>query len=81
MIRMHSVNETEFSMGEWASSRAGGIRNFRYSRNMVSLISCFMPCWILTFPLSRKTVNPSTYKTLDKPGYWGVHVRFGQEFY
>jgi extracellular elastinolytic metalloproteinase len=20
------------------------------------------------------TVNPSTYKTLDKPGYWGVHA-------
>ncbi|KAK4701068.1 extracellular elastinolytic metalloproteinase, partial [Phenoliferia sp. Uapishka_3] len=54
MIRMHSVNETEFSMGEWASSRANGIRNYRYSRNM--------------------TVNPSTYKTLDKPGYWGVHA-------
>lgn len=21
-----------------------------------------------------KTINPSTYKTLDKPGYWGVHA-------
>lgn len=20
------------------------------------------------------TINPSTYKTLDKPGYWGVHA-------
>ncbi|KAM0746933.1 hypothetical protein T439DRAFT_329204 [Meredithblackwellia eburnea MCA 4105] len=54
MIRMHSINETEFSMGEWASSRKNGIRNYKYSRNM--------------------TVNPSTYKTLDKPGYWGVHA-------
>ncbi|KIJ18013.1 hypothetical protein PAXINDRAFT_9099 [Paxillus involutus ATCC 200175] len=23
---------------------------------------------------SITTVNPSTYKTLDKPGYWGVHA-------
>lgn len=38
MIRMHSINETEFSMGEWASSRTNGIRNYRYSRNMVSLL-------------------------------------------
>jgi extracellular elastinolytic metalloproteinase len=22
----------------------------------------------------NNTVNPSTYKTLDKPGYWGVHA-------
>jgi len=22
----------------------------------------------------NETVNPSTYKTLDKPGYWGVHA-------
>jgi len=22
----------------------------------------------------NKSVNPSTYKTLDKPGYWGVHA-------
>lgn len=24
--------------------------------------------------LQNETVNPSTYKTLDKPGYWGVHA-------
>lgn len=35
MIRMHSANETQFSMGEWASSRVGGIRNYEYSRNIV----------------------------------------------
>jgi extracellular elastinolytic metalloproteinase len=23
---------------------------------------------------SNSTINPSTYKTLDKPGYWGVHA-------
>lgn len=34
MIRMSSPNETEFAMGEWASGRASGIRNFRYSTNM-----------------------------------------------
>lgn len=27
----------------------------------------------LSFP-QNDTVNPSTYKTLDKPGYWGVHA-------
>ncbi|GAA6047815.1 hypothetical protein JCM3770_004656 [Rhodotorula araucariae] len=54
MVRIHDVNQTEYSMGEWASGRANGIRNYRYSRNM--------------------TENPSTYKFLDKPGYWGVHA-------
>jgi len=30
---------------------------------------------IRNYPYSlNKTVNPSTYKTLDKPGYWGVHA-------
>lgn len=33
IIRMHASNETDFSMGEWASNRDGGIRNYRYSRN------------------------------------------------
>lgn len=23
---------------------------------------------------SNSTINPSSYKTLDKPGYWGVHA-------
>ncbi|BGP36626.1 hypothetical protein JCM10449v2_000527 [Rhodotorula kratochvilovae] len=54
MVRIHDVNQTDYSMGEWASGRANGIRNYRYSRNM--------------------TENPSTYKFLDKPGYWGVHA-------
>ena len=60
-------------MGEWASSRTNGIRNYRYSRNMVSLLKPSQLKAQLT--LSLQTVNPSTYKTLDKPGYWGVHVR------
>jgi extracellular elastinolytic metalloproteinase len=30
---------------------------------------------IRNYPYSLdKSVNPSTYKTLDKPGYWGVHA-------
>ena len=30
---------------------------------------------IRNYPYSlNNTVNPSTYKTLDKPGYWGVHA-------
>jgi extracellular elastinolytic metalloproteinase len=30
---------------------------------------------IRNFPYStNSTINPSTYKTLDKPGYWGVHA-------
>ncbi|KAH8920321.1 peptidase M36, partial [Atractiella rhizophila] len=34
LIRMQSANETEYGMGDWASGRAGGIRKYRYSRNM-----------------------------------------------
>ncbi|GJN91527.1 hypothetical protein Rhopal_004550-T1 [Rhodotorula paludigena] len=33
LIRMHDANITTFSMGEWASGRAGGIRNYPYSRS------------------------------------------------
>ncbi len=30
---------------------------------------------IRNYPYSlNETINPSTYKTLDKPGYWGVHA-------
>ncbi|KAK1235572.1 hypothetical protein PQX77_001193 [Marasmius sp. AFHP31] len=30
---------------------------------------------IRNYPYSMNdTINPSTYKTLDKPGYWGVHA-------
>jgi extracellular elastinolytic metalloproteinase len=49
-----SPNTTDWSMGEWAATRVGGIRNYVYSLNM--------------------STNPSTYQTLDKPGYWGVHA-------
>jgi extracellular elastinolytic metalloproteinase len=31
------------------------------------------PC-LFTLILQDESVNPSTYKTLDKPGYWGVHA-------
>jgi Fungalysin metallopeptidase (M36) len=33
----------------------------------------FPPHSVLTIP-QNETINPSTYKTLDKPGYWGVHA-------
>lgn len=33
MIRMQSAKDVQFNMGEWASSRKGGIRNFPYSLN------------------------------------------------
>lgn len=29
---------------------------------------------MLIYFVQNETVNPSTYKTLDKPGYWGVHA-------
>jgi extracellular elastinolytic metalloproteinase len=33
------------------------------------------PGGIRHYPYStNRTTNPSTYKTLDKPGYWGVHA-------
>ncbi|GAA5889905.1 hypothetical protein JCM5296_003645 [Sporobolomyces johnsonii] len=54
MIRLHDQKIAEYDMGSWASNRDGGIRNYRYSRNL--------------------TVNPDTYKSLDKGGYWGVHA-------
>lgn len=28
----------------------------------------------MTYFQQNETINPSTYKTLDKPGYWGVHA-------
>ncbi|SCV68477.1 BQ2448_598 [Microbotryum intermedium] len=53
-IRMIAANQTDVTMGEWASSRTGGIRNYPYTLNL--------------------TTNLDTYKSLDKPGYWGVHA-------
>ena len=30
---------------------------------------------ICNYPYSiDKSINPSTYKTLDKPGMWGIHA-------
>ncbi|SGY34386.1 BQ5605_C002g01624 [Microbotryum silenes-dioicae] len=53
-IRMIAADQTDVTMGEWASSREGGIRNYPYTLNL--------------------TTNQDTYKSLDKPGYWGVHA-------
>ena len=40
----------------------------RYAVCPVELMSTSLIVW------QDKTVNPSTYKTLAKPSYWGVHV-------
>ena len=60
MIRMHTQNVTDYNMGEWASSRVGGIRNFPYSTSL--------------------KVNLDSYKSLDKPGYWGVQCVLCRSF-
>lgn len=67
-IRQHSANETEFAMGEWASSRAGGIRNFKYSRNFVSSASCLGLCSRLTnFVRRLSTPRPTRRSTRCLP--------------
>jgi extracellular elastinolytic metalloproteinase len=64
---------SDYPMGAWAANRPGGIRNYPYS-----LVCCSTSCRIMRVLTLRQnensTVNPSTYKTLDKPGYWGVHA-------
>ena len=65
-------NYSDYAMGAWAANREKGIRNYIYSLVRRS----FTPTWpcLFTLILQDETVNPSTYKTLDKPGYWGVHA-------
>ena len=36
--------------------------------------ACTLPPHSVLTTSQNDTVNPSTYKTLDKPGYWGVHA-------
>lgn len=106
IIRVHAKEESPLTMGEWASFRKGGIRNYPYSTNMVSRRSLAPPqpahphvrstrtspslFHTPVHPLRYvspvafaepeltlsppQTVNPTTYSTLDKPGYWGVHA-------
>ncbi|KAJ3492174.1 hypothetical protein NLJ89_g11271 [Agrocybe chaxingu] len=54
---------SDYAMGAWAANREKGIRNYIYSTADLIVID-----------VQDETVNPSTYKTLDKPGYWGVHA-------
>ena len=60
-------------MGSWAANQEKGIRNYPYS--LVRICVPHARCFELIHRLYQdETVNPSTYKTLDRPGYWGVHA-------
>jgi len=64
-------------MGEgWGDFLATSIRSTKnYSDYPMGAWAANRPGGIRNFPYSQdETVNPSTYKTLDKPGYWGVHA-------
>jgi len=64
-------------MGEgWGDFLATTIRsNKNYSDYAMGDWAANRPTGIRNFPYSlNNTINPSTYKTLDKPGYWGVHA-------
>jgi extracellular elastinolytic metalloproteinase len=64
-------------MGEgWGDFLASTVRSTKnYSDLPMGAWASNRPKGIRNYPYSlNKTVNPSTYKTLDKPGYWGVHA-------
>ncbi|KAI0288984.1 extracellular elastinolytic metallo proteinase [Russula brevipes] len=64
-------------MGEgWGDFLATTIRsNAVYSDYPMGAWAANRDKGIRNYPYSlNKTINPSTYKTLDKPGYWGVHA-------
>jgi len=71
-------------MGEgWGDALATLIRQIEEHRQFGNVTDIYsMGAWaanrdtgIRNFRYSTNTtVNPSTYKTLDKPGYWGVHA-------
>ncbi|KDQ57864.1 hypothetical protein JAAARDRAFT_685395 [Jaapia argillacea MUCL 33604] len=64
-------------MGEgWGDFLATTIRsNKTYSDYAMGAWAANQEKGIRNFIYStNETVNPSTYKTLDKPGYWGVHA-------
>ncbi|EJF60844.1 hypothetical protein DICSQDRAFT_106906 [Dichomitus squalens LYAD-421 SS1] len=64
-------------MGEgWGDFLATTIRSNRnYSDYAMGSWAANQEKGIRNYPYSLdETVNPSTYKTLDKPGYWGVHA-------
>ncbi|TFY78186.1 hypothetical protein EWM64_g5823 [Hericium alpestre] len=64
-------------MGEgWGDFLASTIRSNKvYSDYPMGAWAANQEGGIRNYPYSlNNTVNPSTYKTLDKPGYWGVHA-------
>ena len=64
-------------MGEgWGDFFATSIRaNKNYSDYAMGAWAANTPKGIRNYVYSNDTnINPSTYKTLDKPGYWGVHA-------
>ncbi|KAL1701153.1 Fungalysin metallopeptidase-domain-containing protein [Schizophyllum commune] len=64
-------------MGEgWGDFIATSIRSTsKYSDYPMGAWAANREGGIRNYPYSlNETVNPSTYKTLDKPGYWGVHA-------
>ncbi|EGN97406.1 hypothetical protein SERLA73DRAFT_184099 [Serpula lacrymans var. lacrymans S7.3] len=64
-------------MGEgWGDFLATTIRSTSsYSDYAMGAWAANRPTGIRNFIYSTdKAINPSTYKTLDKPGYWGVHA-------
>ncbi|KZT65702.1 hypothetical protein DAEQUDRAFT_716139 [Daedalea quercina L-15889] len=64
-------------MGEgWGDFLATTIRsNANYSDYPMGAWAANRENGIRNYPYSlNETINPSTYKTLDKPGYWGVHA-------
>ncbi|KAG2066590.1 hypothetical protein BDR04DRAFT_1136631 [Suillus decipiens] len=64
-------------MGEgWGDFLATTIRSTAtYQDYPMGAWAANLPAGIRHYPYSLdKSVNPSTYKTLDKPGYWGVHA-------
>ncbi|KAI0694057.1 Fungalysin metallopeptidase-domain-containing protein [Cytidiella melzeri] len=64
-------------MGEgWGDFLATTIRSTKnYSDYPMGAWAANREGGIRNYPYSlNDTINPSTYKTLDKPGYWGVHA-------
>ncbi|OSX63002.1 hypothetical protein POSPLADRAFT_1046353 [Postia placenta MAD-698-R-SB12] len=64
-------------MGEgWGDFLATTIRSTKkYSDYAMGAWAANRPTGIRNYMYSlNTTINPSTYKTLDKPGYWGVHA-------
>lgn len=58
---------------------APGLPTAQQASGIICTLSCVYPAFFpfYSYPylaLQNETTNPSTYKTLDKPGYWGVHA-------